>query len=367
MKKGLLLSAAALCAMSMMAQDNYAPVNWRFDQMNVGSAEAIFVKSMASAAWNCKAPYRGADDGMGGIALSNNGANGESADTQDGWTNKEATLEYFEDFYDNARIVSLDFTDAGEAWTENVLCLIGNQAPEGYTSYAGGQARTKSFGNATMFWLSGNEESKVPMVLGVNYRMTIDCRVITKNEADQMDFTLATSAYDGIDQNTGLGNGGYRQASLPIYSATNDYWNRIIFDFKLHDNTAADYKELPFAIKWWLGDMADVSTILIRTIKLERIDEVDPINIPAYTEDYPTYTDKPGTVSVGNVLSNGVIVSAANGAITVIDADAAIEVYNLSGALVKKVAAPATVETVEMEGNGVYIVKVGETAKKVIL
>ena len=50
MKKGLLLSAAALCAMSMMAQDNYAPVNWRFDQMNVGSAEAIFVKSMASAA-----------------------------------------------------------------------------------------------------------------------------------------------------------------------------------------------------------------------------------------------------------------------------------------------------------------------------
>lgn len=370
MKKGLLLTGAALCAMSMMAQDvNYAPVNWRFDQMEVGSAESIFLKDMASAAWNCKAPFRSADNGNGGVGLANNGANGESADNPEGFANQEATLAYFEDFYTNARIVATNIVDGDNRTPENILCLIGKDAA---ATYPGGQARTNSFGSATLFWLSGNENSGTTpaMEVGKNYRLTIDFRVIMPEsvEVDQVDFTLATSAYDGIDQNTGLGDGGYRTGSVQVYPSTNDYWNRAIFDFMVFDNNAADYKELPFVIKMWLGDMADNSVILMRTFKLEQIDEIDPANVPCNATDYPTYSDEPGTVSVENVgIQNDAIVTVANGAINVVGAKSSIEVYNIAGAKVATVAAPSDVEAIDLDMNGVFVVKVDGVAQKVIL
>ena len=142
---------------------------------------------------------------------------------------------------------------------------------------------------------------------------------------------------------------------------------KTVIDVTLNDNSASDYKELPIVIKMNLINVANASTILFRSPRIEVIDNIDDANVPG-AEVYQEYTDKPATTSVESVLSNDVVVTAANGGITVIDADAAIEVYNLSGAMVKKVAAPATVETIDMEGaNGVYVVKVGGTAKKVIL
>ena len=104
-------------------------------------------------------------------------------------------------------------------------------------------------------------------------------------------------------------------------------------------------------------------------MKLEMIDKIDENNVPANTEEYPDYKDNPdasSSVEQLDIKDSGAIF-AANGAITVIDADAAIEVYNIAGAKVATVAAPSTVETIDLDMNGVFMVKVGEKVQKVIL
>lgn len=378
MKKSLLLSAAALCTLGMMAADmpddaaNLAPQYWRFDQMAEGSAEAIFRKDMASCAWGGQAPYRGADDGLGGVFVAMNGLNGQTGQSSSAWTDVEGTFAAFEPFYDASRIVKLNFTETGtgETWQENVLCIVGDAAPEAYRNYAGGtpwEVSSGTYGNTTLFWLSGNEDSQKPMAAGRNYRISWYTRVITDLEQAQIQFQIGTSHWDGIDQNTGLADGGYRTAYTTFYGGYKEDWMKTVIDVTLNDNSASDYKELPIVIKMNLINVANASTILFRSPRIEVIDNIDDANVPG-AEVYQEYTDKPATTSVESVLSNDVVVTAANGGITVIDADAAIEVYNLSGAMVKKVAAPATVETIDMEGaNGVYVVKVGGTAKKVIL
>ncbi len=364
MKKSLLLSAAALCAMGMMAQTNYAPTNWRFDNMAPGSAEGIFLRQLASGGWNCPAPFT-AYDGNGGVAIATGGG-GVSSGKYDAMTDEEKA--YLEDFYNSASIVTTTFTEEdGTSYNENILCLIGKDAT---ATYGTGTARTNSFPNPALFFISGNEDSGTPMTVGFNYRLTIDYRVITPDASTSgaINVSIADNSYNGIDNNTDLGNGGYRTGDLPIVGAYSSRWLRGVFDFTVLDNAEAGYRELPIGVKCYVaGGLMDNCIFLFRTIKLERIDEIDMANVPVAL-GAATYTDTP-TSSVESVINGEkTIVAAANGAITVIDADAAIEVYNLSGAMVKKIAAPATVETIDMEGgNGVYVVKVGGTAKKVIL
>ena len=64
---------------------------------------------------------------------------------------------------------------------------------------------------------------------------------------------------------------------------------------------------------------------------------------------------------------NDVIIATANGTINVIDANAPIEVYNIAGAKVATVAAPSAVEAIDLDMNGVFVVKVGDKVQKVIL
>ena len=365
MKKSLLLSAAALCTLGMMAQTNYAPTNWRFDNMAPGSAEGIFLRQLASGAWNCPAPFT-AYDGNGGVAIATGGA-GVSSGNYASMTDEEKA--YLEDFYNSASIVTTTFTEADEtSYNENILCLIGKDAT---ATYGTGTARTNSFPNPALFFISGNEDSGTPMTVGFNYRLTIDYRVITPDASTSgnIEVSIADNSYNGIDKGTEFETGdGYRKGNMPIVGTYSGNWLRGVFDFTVLDNAAPDYRELPLAVKCYVaGGLMDNCIFLFRTIKLERIDEIDMNNVPVGL-GAATYTDTP-TSSVESVISGEkAIVTAANGAITVIDADAAIEVYNLSGAMVKKIAAPATVETIDMEGaNGVYVVKVGGTAKTVIL
>ncbi len=365
--QSLLLTSACLCAFGAAAQSNYAPTNWRFDQMNVGSAYDIFIPEMASCGWNCSAPFRLADDGRGGVGLANSGTNDESVDNYDSMS--DATKEYFEDFYENSRIVATNLIyDSGETTSENILCLIGNSAT---STYAGGVARSNSFSNGTLFWLSGNEDSLYPMEAGAYYRFTMDCRVITETELGSIDLTFATSHYDGIDSNTGLASGGYRTLSIPVYGQLSDYWNRCIVDFMIYDNSDSDYKELPFVIKMWLGELADNSVILFRYFTVEKIDAINSDNVPGNIEDYPDYTDDPdgsgSSVQLIDDMQNSTIVTTTNGSINVIGATGAIEVYNLSGAKVATVASPTSVESIDLGMNGVFIVKSGNTVQKVIL
>ncbi len=346
----LLVATGLLCAAGMSAQD-YAPAAWRFSEMQVGSAESIFIREMGSTNWNCKAPFRYADDGQGGVGLacpSSQGGDMVGPSTDSYADMSEADKAVFEEFYQSAQIVN--------GGTENLLCLVGKNATE---SYPGGVANTKSLPAVTLFWLSGTE-----MPLASNYRLTIDYRVIAKEDG-KISLTVATSAYDGIDQGTDLGD-GYRAFDLPVQTAFNAYWTRGVLDFIVKDNTDPNYKELPIAIKMWLGgNMYDNSVILFRSIKLEKIDAIDMNNVPGQALDCD-FEDNPSS-GVSGVFTNGLIAFGNNGVISVIDAAEPIEVYNAAGVLVSRVNEVSTLVNIPVNQNGLFIVKSGSESRKVVL
>ena len=349
MRKILLLGVSCLFAGSSLFAQDYAPKAWRFSEMNVGSAEEIFIKEMGSTQWNCKAPFRLADDGNGGVGLScavGGDIVGPGSDAFDNIT--EADKAVLDEFYKSATIV-----DGG---SENLLCLYGINSEN---TYQGATKCEKSLPNATLFWLSGTD-----MPLGENYRLTIDYRVIT-NSAGAIKYTIATSAYDGIDNNTGLGSGGYREKEYTIDPAFNDYWIRTALDFIVEDNNDANYKELPIVVKMFFGGVFDQSVILFRSFKLEKIDKIDEKNVPGSQTVVTDFEDNPS--SVEKAFENSTIVTTNNGSITVIDAKAPIEVYNTTGVLVKRVNNNATLINIPMEENGMFIVKSGDVVRKVVL
>lgn len=350
MRKILLLGVSCLFAGSSLFAQDYAPKAWRFSEMNVGSAEEIFIKEMGSTNWNCKAPFRLADDGNGGVGLSSNVGGDITGPGSDAYENvTEADKAVLDEFYKSAAIVN--------GGSENLLCFIGKSSEN---TYPGGIQCSKLLPNATLFWLSGTD-----MPLGANYRLTIDYRVIAK-EAGSITLTVATSAYDGIDQGTGLADGGYRAYDLPVVPEYNDYWNRAVLDMTVKDNTDENYKELPLAIKMWLGkSLFDNSVVLFRSFKLEKIDNIDAANVPGSITD-PGFVDTPPSAIEKTFEGSTIITTNANN-ICVIDAESPVEVYNATGVLVKRVENNATMINIPMEENGLFIVKSGDVVKKVVL
>lgn len=349
MRKILLFGVSCLLAGSSLFAQDYAPQAWKFNDMNVGEAESIFIKEMGSTQWNCKAPFRLADDGNGGVGLScavGGDITGPGSDAFENITDADKAV--LESFYKSARIV-----DGG---SENLLCLIGRNSEN---TYPGGAKCEKSLPNATLFWLSGTD-----MPLGEKYRLTIDYRVIANN-AGNIKYTIATSAYDGIDNNTGLGSGGYREKEYTIDPAFNDYWIRSALDFIIEDNKDANYKELPIVIKMFFGNVYDNSVILFRSFKLEKIDQIDNNNVPGSQTVVNDFTDNPS--SIENPFSNSTIVTTSDNSIIVIDAKAPIEIYNTTGTLVKRINNSSTVVNIPMEENGMYIIKSGDVVRKVII
>ena len=346
--RNLLVGATGLlCVVGASAKD-YAPGTWKFSEMPVGSAESIFIKEMASTNWNCKAPFRLADNGNGGVGLACYAGGDVVGPVTDSYANmSEADKATFEEFYKSVQIVN--------GGSENLLCIIGKEAAQ---SYPGGVQCPKSFPNATLCWLGGTD-----MPLNQNYRLTIDYRVITPEENGKISLTLATSAYDGVDAGP-----SYRQFDLGVYAAYNDYWNRGILDFYMEDNNDPNYKELPLAIKMWLGSLADNSVILFRSFKLETIDAIDDKNNPGNNNADPGFVDNPPTVSVSQTdFNNEVVVWANNGTISIVDAKEPIEIYNAAGVLVSKVNEVSTLVNVPVKEKGLFLVKVGTVTRKVVL
>lgn len=349
MRKILLLGVSCLFAGSSLFAQDYAPKNWKFNEMNVGSAEEIFIKEMGATVWNCKAPFRLADDGNGGVGVSSAVGGDITGPGSNAFENiTDADKAVLEEFYKSATIV-----DGG---SENLLCFIGKDAEN---TYPGGVKCEKSLPNLTFWWLSGTD-----MPLGGNYRLTIDYRIIAKN-AGSIKYTIATSSYDGIDNNTGLGSGGYREKEYTIDPAFNNYWIRTTLDFIIEDNTDADYKELPIVVKMFMSGINEQSVVLFRSFKLEKIDKIDENNVPGSQSVVNDFKDNPS--SVEKAFENSTIVTTNNGSITVIDAKAPIEVYNTTGVLVKRVNNNATLINIPMEENGMFIVKSGDVVRKVVL
>ena len=368
MKKSLLLTTA-LCATLAASAADYTPQNWDFAKMPEGSAAGIFYEDLLSTQWGfANTEFSRVADAFGGIGISNAvggdivgpGANNYAGVTED----DRAT---FMDFINSARIVPVKLTSTlyDINGTENVLCMVGkNVASNNY----GGVAHTKSFPNATLFWLTGNDQRDPVMPLNQYYRLTYDFRVIT-TAAQNMKWEIAYGgSYDGIDAN-GKGaifnsTNDYRAYEFAADPAYNDYWNRITIDIWVEDNVAVDYEELPILVKMMYGALADNAVVLFRSVKLETVEEADLIKEPGKFYDDFDLADSPMSSVERIDIDNDVIVTAANGNITVIDANAPVEVYNMAGAKVASVAAPATVETISLDMNGVFVVKVGDKVQK---
>lgn len=346
--KSLLFAATLLCSLSATAQD-YAPQNWKFSAMPLGTAKELFIPEMCTTKWGADAPFRLADNGKGAIGMAS-----QSTDRSwDAFTEEEKAT--FNNMFESSQIV--------EVGGEHVLCLAGKDAPGAPADVPGVVKTAGNFQHATLFLLGGTDQP-----LNNYYRLTFDYRAITTIPDDgykSLVFTLATSHYDGIDKSQKIpGTSSYRQfgeGQAVVMASYNDSWTRCQMDFWLEDNTDTKYKELPVVIKLWLGEIYNKSILLVRDIKMEKIDNYDAANVPGSVSDYVP------TTGISQTSDNASFVMVQDGVVRVVDAKAPVKVYDSRGMLVKSIDNPGTVEGFRPQGHGVFIVKVGKKASKVVL
>ena len=363
MKKSLLLTTA-LCATLAASATDYAPTNWQFANMSTGSAESVFIEEGASLFWGLNAPFTKwyTNGANGGIAVSFGHGESEPGMTNNYTLMTEEQKAQFAEFYKSVSIV-----DGGE---ENLMCLIGPNATVEGTTYPGAQ-KSPDVGALTMFWISGDN---IP--LNSYYRLTFEYRVVAAGDYPSgIQFQIGNGSWNGIDE--GGDNplnkdpykmSGYRTVDVPVYQAFPDVWYKTCIDIYVRDTKDQANPALPLGIKMNIIGSFPTSMFLFRQPKLEQIDtpNADYVNKGMNTTA-SDFNDNPSSGVSELAAGNDVIVVAANGNISVIDANAPVEVYNMAGAKVASVAAPATVETISLDMNGVFVVKVGDKVQKVIL
>ena len=355
MKKSLLLTVAALTAVSMSAQTDVTPKNWKFYDMEAGTSayeNNIFWEEWGSTDWGLRTSTDfvnnvGEDGGivyaagtnLDGSAGSNNYANID-----------EANRAAMKSVYEAATIV-----DAGRNGTEkeNILCFIASGTDK---TFPGGTKSPVSMYSAAFFWYTGKN-----LQLDKDYRLTFEFRAITDNSvAGGVDLGVNGADYYGIDTENGY---TFKQ---DVQAGLKDRWCKIMIDFHVtNPNDATNV--FPLVIKWYFNSLLEQGVTLFRSPKLEIIDAIEYAGGKFTASDFSDVTLEEET-SVNEInAQNDVIIATANGTINVIDANAPIEVYNIAGAKVATVAAPSAVEAIDLDMNGVFVVKVGDKVQKVIL
>lgn len=358
MKRNLLLtSAICFLCMGAMAQQDYAPLNWKFSQMQIGSAESLFVREMASTKWGCSASvFRLGDNLEGAIGLACNGI-GSGTDDFTKFTDEQKAT--FEKFYHSCQIV-----DGGALG--NLFCYQGSNSD---VVDARITKNTEAMNNATLFWLS---DTNIP--LGKSYRLIFSWRVASKIDSN-MKVEIATSAYDGIDNGQadilavkGVAESGYRGYEMPFYKDFPNDWITSSIDIVIADNTDPNYKELPLVIKMWWGGGIEQGIVFFKDIQLVAIDAPDITGgyVPGKEDIHEDWSDAPTGLSTTNI-DNQAIVWGKDGEITVVDAISPVAVYSLSGQLIAIKAPIGNITTIPVAQSGTYIVKIGDSCRKVAL
>ena len=115
----------------------------------------------------------------------------------------------------------------------------------------------------------------------------------------------------------------------------------------------------------WLGSCIENAIVLFSDIKLEKIETIDNKYVPVKIEDVE-WNDSPTGISY-KIADQNAVVWASNGEITVVDAKSPIQVYSVSGKLVSFKSPISSVTTIPVAQKGVYIVKIGESCRKIVL
>lgn len=358
MRRNLLLaSAACLFSVCAMAQQDYAPLNWKFSKMEIGSAEGLFVREMASTLWGMDAKvFRYGDNLQGAVGLACNGIGAGTNDFTKFTDEQKAT---FEKFYNSCQIV-----DGGALG--HLFCYQGSSSD---IVDARITKNTEAMGNATLFWLS---DTNIP--LGKSYRLSFTWRVASKID-NNMKAEIATSAYDGIDNGQtdilavkGVAASGYRGYEMPFYKDFPTDWITSSMDITIADNSDPNYKELPLVVKMWWGNGIEQGIVFFKDIKLVAIDQPDIAGgyVPGKEEVHDDWSDAPTGIST-TTADNQAIVWGKDGEITVVDAVSPVAVYSLSGQLIAIKAPIGNITTIPVAQKGTYIVKIGDSCRKVVL
>lgn len=356
MRRNLLLaSAACFFSMCAIAQTDYAPLNWKFSQMEIGSAEGLFVREMASTNWGCNsATFALGEKLQGSLGLACWGIGGEGAITNNYTKFTDEQKAIFEKFYNSCQIV-----DGGALG--HLFCYQGSSSD---VVDARVTKNTENMANATLFWLSDTD-----IQLDKSYRLSISWRVASKID-EKMKAEIATAAYDGIDLQSGLNEvsgADYRAFEMPFYSLMPDDWMTTVMDITIPKNSDPTYKTLPLVIKMWWGNGIEQGIVFLRDITLVQIDTPDLVNyVPGKNTWNEGWTDAPTGMST-ETIDNQAIVWAKDGVITVVDAVSPIAVYSLSGQLIAIKAPMGNITTIPVSQKGAYIVRIGDSSRKVAL
>lgn len=355
MKKVLLTTAAGLfVATSVMAQVNVAPKNWRFDGMQKGSATGLFIKEAGALGSNFVSQtlenghkgFRYADNWEGGFSVANWVADRDgisySAMTDAEKTNLDA-------FYNSFQIV-----DGGKLG--NIMIYQGNASTE---TDVRAVKNTESMSAPNVYLVSQKDLDP-----GI-YKISIPIRVILNEDVETADVNVyvGTSWWDGLPL-AGSGSSDYANFHLTFAPAFNDYWTLYEYEVEVKENKDATYDFAPILTKLGLGgNLGNNAIVIFDDLKLEKMPDItlggQLATTPVDWSDVPT--------GVSSVKGNdNVIVFANHNGIQVIDATASIEVYSAAGQLVNTVVPNTTLTTIPVSDKGIYIVKTGNTTRKVV-
>lgn len=354
-KEKLLFSVMAiLFATSSVAQQNVTPSKWKFSEMSLGSAESLFLVEGASGKGNLKYPFRLADNMDGAIVMASGAVSGPNDYNQ--FTDEQKKI--FSDFYNACQII-----DGGSLG--HLFCYQGN------ASTASDSRVTKaanSFGGAQMHFFSKKEG----MSVGI-YRVTIDIRMILNAGEDITDAEgkggisvyAANSWYDpmkyaGADIQFDAAG---QNSNMKFYADFNNVWQT--YQFEVNIVNIEDHDTFPIVFKLGFGKWLDRSILLMRNLKIEKVDSP---TLGGEAKLYGKYNlDWNDTPTGMNLLyNNEVIVYTVDNSISVLDAKSPIEVYTITGKLVDKVEPTSTFTSIPVLQKGAYIVKVGKVVKKVV-
>lgn len=360
MKGKLLFTAVVMfIAANAMAQTDVTPEGWKLKER--GSARSMFLVDAAKIGSNLSYAGEGGEEGHKGFRRADNlpgvfvmnhytGEGAEHSQPYEKMT--EAQKQTLENFYEAMQIV-----DGGSLG--NILCYQG----AGSTVVDARAVKNKS----AMVAPQMNIFTPKTLPDGL-YRMSLSVRVILNPTVEKasIGLYLATSwgdnvYYAGSNPDTQI---HFQMECMP---ATNAYWTTYQYEFKIDAATAEGanplYDLLPLDARFGMGEViANNSIMLMKAPKIEKINAPTlggKLNI--IPEDW---NDASG---VTRTLGEDLIVFANQNGITVIDAKAPIEVYNISGQLIEKKEPNASSCTViPVTEKGAYIVKVGKISRKVV-
>ena len=339
---------ALLSIKSVVAADlDVTPLNWKFSQMQIGSARSLFLEQSACIGGNLTYPFRDADSRDGAFAAN---------DWRGPGTTKfinmtEDQKKSFYDFYDAWRIA-----DAGAMG--KVLIYQGKNS----TGSDGYNRAVKNIN--TLNAPSLNIISPANLETGQNYEVEFTLRVIMNDGASSNKFNMytGTSWWDPI-----AGNGDYRNFDINVAPAYNSYWITYKIEFFARTNSDPNYKFFPFNSKFGMPyDLANATIIMFHDFKLTKKDALSgyPAGSPRVRTEL---NDTPGPNATILTPEQNAIVSIHDKIITVIDANAPIIIYSVTGKQLYQNAKPTMVTEIGLNNPGCYLLKIGNSIRKVIV